>query len=132
MSNASDCIFCKIIGGEIPGRIIDQNADVMVFVSMENHPLVVTREHVVDIFSLSDQLGAAVMSEAIKIAKAMREALQPDGIHVAQSNGEAAGQEVFHYHMHLYPRWTHGHVPAADEAGKDHMLQILKAALAKI
>lgn len=132
MSDASDCIFCKIIGGEIPGRIIDQNADVMVFVSMENHPLVVTREHVVDIFSLSDQLGAAVMSEAIKIAKAMREALQPDGIHVAQSNGEAAGQEVFHYHMHLYPRWTHGHVPAADEAGKDHMLQILKAALAKI
>jgi len=132
VSDASDCIFCKIIGGEIPGRIIDQNADVMVFVSMENHPLVVTREHVVDIFSLSDQLGAAVMSEAIKIAKAMREALQPDGIHVAQSNGEAAGQEVFHYHMHLYPRWTHGHVPAADEAGKDHMLQILKAALAKI
>ena len=132
MSDASDCIFCKIIRGEIPGRIIDQNANVMVFLSLENHPLVVTREHLVDIFSLTDQQGAAVMSEAIRIAKAMREALKPDGIHVAQSNGAAAGQEVFHYHMHLYPRWTHDHIPAADEAGQNHMLQILKAALARL
>jgi histidine triad (HIT) family protein len=132
MSDASDCIFCKIIRGEVPGRIVDQNADVVVLLSLENHPLVITREHVVDIFTMTDSQGAAVMSEAIKIAKVMRAALQPDGIHVAQSNGEAAGQEVFHYHMHLYPRWTHGHVPAADEAGQDHMLQILKAALARL
>jgi histidine triad (HIT) family protein len=131
VSDSSDCIFCKIISGAIPGRIIDQNADVMVFLSLENHPLVVTREHVVDVFSLTDRQGAAVMSEAVKIAKAMREALNPDGIHLAQSNGAAAGQEVFHYHMHLYPRWTHGRMPGADEAGKDRMLQILKAALAK-
>ncbi len=131
MSDA-DCIFCKIIRGEIPGRIIDQNADVMVFLSLENHPLVVTRDHIDDIFSLTDEQAAAVMSEATRIAKAMREALKPDGIHVAQSNGAAAGQEVFHYHMHLYPRWTHGHVPAADEAGQNRMLQMLKAALAKV
>lgn len=132
MSEASDCIFCKIIRGEIPGRIIDQNADVMVILSLENHPMVITREHVADIFSLTDRQGAAVMSEAIKIADAMREAIESDGIHVAQSNGEAAGQEVFHYHMHLYPRWTHGHVPDASDAGQDRMLQILKAALAKV
>jgi len=132
VSDASDCIFCKIIHGEIPGRIIDQNAEVVVIVSLENHPLVLTREHVVDIFALTDRQGAAVMSEAIKIANAMREALAPDGIHVAQSNGEAAGQEVFHYHMHLYPRWTHGRVPDPTEAEMDHTLQILEAALAKV
>ncbi len=132
MSDSTDCIFCKIIRGEIPARIIDQNSDVLVMLSLENHPLVITREHVVDIFALTDKQGADVMSEAIKVAKAMREAIHPDGIHVAQSNGEAAGQEVFHYHMHLYPRWTHGRIPAADEAGQDHMLQILKAALAKV
>ena len=132
MSDASDCIFCKIIRGEIPGRIIDQNAEVMVILSLENHPLVITREHIVDIFSLSDAQGAAVMSEAIKIAHAMREGLEPDGIHLAQSNGAAAGQEIFHYHMHLYPRWPHGRVPAADAAGQDRMLQILKAALARV
>jgi histidine triad (HIT) family protein len=132
VSDASDCVFCKIIRGEIPGRIIDQNAEVVVLLSLENHPMVITREHLVDIFTMTDQQGAAVMREAIKIAKVMRDALQPDGIHLAQSNGEAAGLEVFHYHLHLYPRWTHGRVPAADEAGQDHMLQILKASLAKI
>ena len=132
MSDASDCIFCKIIRREIPGRVVDQNADVMVFLSLENHPLVVTREHLVDIFSLTDKQGAAVMSEASKIAEAMREALEPDGIQLAQSNGAAAGQDVFHYHMHLYPRWKDGRVPRADDASKDRMLQSLKAALAKV
>ena len=132
MSDASDCIFCKIVRGEIPGRIVDQNADVMVFLSLENHPLVVTREHIVDIFSLTDKLGAAVMSEAIKIAKAMREAIKPDGIQLAQSNGAAAGQDVFHYHMHLYPRWKDSRVQHAGNASKDQMLQSLKAALAKV
>jgi histidine triad (HIT) family protein len=132
VSDASDCIFCKIVRGEIPGRIVDQNADVMVFLSLENHPLVVTREHIVDIFSLTDKLGAAVMSEAIKIAKAMREAIKPDGIQIAQSNGAAAGQDVFHYHMHLYPRWKDSRVQHAGDASKDQMLQSLKAALAKV
>ena len=132
MSDASDCLFCKIIRGEIPGRIVDQNADVMVFLSLENHPLVITREHVADIFSMTDKQGAAVMSEAVKIAKAIRQALKPDGIQIAQSNGAAAGQEVFHYHMHLYPRWKDGRAPHADDASKDQMLQSLHAALAKV
>lgn len=129
MSDASDCLFCKIISGEFPGRIVDQNADVTVFLSLENHPLVVTREHVADIFTLTDKQAAAVMKEAIKIAEAMRDALGPDGIYVAQSNGEAAGQDVFHYHLHLYPRWTDGRLPQVDDLNKDRMLQVLKAAL---
>jgi histidine triad (HIT) family protein len=132
VNDASDCVFCKIIRGEIPARIIHQNPSVVTFLSLENHPMVITREHLVDIFSMTDQQGAAVMSEAIMIAKAMREALQPDGIHLAQSNGEAAGQEVFHYHLHLYPRWTTSHVPDGDEAGQERMLQILKTALSKV
>ena len=132
MSDERDCIFCKIIRGEIPGRMIDHNAEVMVFLSLENHPLIVTRKHVQDIFSIDDQLGAAVMKESVRIANAMRDALAPDGIHIAQSNGEAAGQEVMHYHMHMYPRWTHGRVPDADDAGLDRMRDILKSALAKV
>jgi histidine triad (HIT) family protein len=132
VSDASDCIFCKIVRGEIPGRIIDENADVMAFLSLENHPLIVTRDHLVDILSLTNKQGAAVMSEAIRIAKAMYEAIKPDGIQVTQSNGAAAGQDVFHYHMHLYPRWNDTRVPHADDASKDRMLQSLKAALAKI
>ena len=102
------------------------------FLSLENHPLVVTREHVVDIFTLTDKEAAAVMKEAIKIAEAMRDALGPDGIFLAQSNGAAAGQDVFHYHLHLYPRWTDGRAAQTDDASKDAMLQVLKAALAEV
>jgi histidine triad (HIT) family protein len=132
VTDAGDCVFCKIIRGEIPGQIIDQNAQVVALLSLEGHPMVITREHVVDIFAMTDRQAAAVMSEAIKIAAAMRDAIAPDGIHLAQSNGEAAGQEVFHYHMHLYPRWTHGRVPPTDAAGQDHLLQILKAAIVTV
>ena len=132
MSDAGDCIFCKIIRGEIPARIIDQNPEVLALLSLEGHPMVITREHVVDIFTMTDAQGAAVMSEAIKVARAMRAAIQPDGIHLAQSNGEAAGQEVFHYHLHLYPRWTHGRVPPTDAPGQDRLLEILKDSLKKV
>lgn len=131
MSDAN-CIFCKIVRGEIPARVIDRNSDVIAFLSLENHPLIVTTEHVADIFSLPDKLGAAAMSEARKIAHAMREAIRPDGIFLAQSSGVAAGQEVFHFHMHLYPRWKDGHAPATDNASQDRMLQNLQAALAKV
>ncbi len=72
------------------------------------------------------------MRSAIKIAKAMREALKPDGVEVSQANGEAAGQDVLHYHLHLYPRWKDGTVPGIDEASKDQLCQKLKSALARI
>ena len=130
--NDPNCVFCRVIRGELPGRIIDRNDDVIVFLSLDNHPLVVTTDHVAAIFDLSDRQGAAVMREAVRIAKAMRAALNPDGIHLAQSNGEAAGQEVFHYHMHLYPHWSHHRGLDESEAGKDRMAADLKAALAKI
>jgi histidine triad (HIT) family protein len=101
-----DCIFCKIIKGEISACIIDQNEFVIVFVSLENHPLIVTKKHVRDIYDLSEQDGIEVMNSAVKIAKATKSALNCDGIQIVQSNGVAAGQEVFHYHMHVKPKWV--------------------------
>ncbi|HXN87296.1 MAG TPA: HIT family protein [Candidatus Binataceae bacterium] len=131
MSDTANCLFCAIISGKIPARILDQNAEVVVFLSLENHPLVVTRRHIADVFAMSAEQGAAVMNEAIKIAKAMRIGLAPDGIYLGQANGEAAGQEVSHYHLHLYPRWKDGRLPGTDEAAKDATFEALKKALAK-
>ena len=131
MSDTANCLFCAIISGKIPSRILDQNSEVVVFLSLENHPLVVTREHVADIFSMSAEQGAAVMNEAIKIAKAMRIGLEPDGIYLGQANGEAAGQEVPHYHLHLYPRWKDGRLPGTDDASKDATFEALKKALTR-
>jgi histidine triad (HIT) family protein len=130
VNDTANCIFCAIINGKIPGRILDQNSEVVVFLSLENHPLIVTREHIADIFSMSAGQGAAVMNEAIKIAKAMRIGLAPDGIYLGQANGEAAGQEVPHYHLHVYPKWKDGRLPGTDDASKDKMLVTLKNALA--
>ena len=130
MSDAANCIFCAIISGKIPSRILDQNSEVVVFLSLENHPLVVTKKHIADVFSMGAEQAAAVMSEAIKIAKAMRIGLEPDGIYLGQANGEAAGQEVPHYHLHLYPKWEDGRLPGTDDASKDATFEALKKALA--
>lgn len=99
------CTFCRIIDREIPAYIIDENDRVIVFLSLENHPLVVTREHILDIYAMPGDVGAAVMEETIKVARAVKKALQCDGVYLTQANERAAGQDVFHYHLHVYPCW---------------------------
>lgn len=99
------CTFCGIIAKEIPAHILDENDQVIVFLSLENHPMVVTKAHIPDIYTLPDDLGAAVMSEAIKVARAVKQALGCDGVYLTQANEHAAGQDVFHYHLHVYPCW---------------------------
>ncbi|MFZ2484436.1 MAG: HIT domain-containing protein [Minisyncoccia bacterium] len=101
-----NCIFCKIIKREIPGNILDENEDVIVFMSLENHPLVVPKKHITDIYSLDDKTGAEIMETSIRMAKRVKEEFKCDGIYITQANGPAAGQEVFHYHMHIYPRFN--------------------------
>jgi histidine triad (HIT) family protein len=132
MADADKCIFCRIIRGEIPGRIIGQDAEVVVLLSLENHPLILTRDHVPDVFSLRDAQGAAVMKAARTIAIAMRDALKPDGLYLGQANGAAAGQEVFHYHLHLYPRWNDGRKVTTDESSMETTFQSIRDALAKV
>lgn len=100
-----ECIFCKIIAREVPAYIIDENDRVIVFLSLENHPLVVPKEHIRDIYAMPAEIGAAVMEEAVRVAKAMKQSLQCDGMYLTQANERSAGQDVFHYHMHIYPSW---------------------------
>lgn len=101
----NDCIFCKIINRQAPGYIIAENADVIIFVSRHNHPLVVPKRHVRDIYELDDRTGHHVMDSMIRTAKAVKHGLECDGIYITQANEPAAGQDVFHLHFHIYPRW---------------------------
>lgn len=101
----NSCIFCRIVLRQAPADILAENDAVIVFLSLEHHPLVVPKLHVPDLFALSDGLGAALMRETVRVAKAVRAGLHCDGIYVTQANGEAAGQDVFHLHLHVYPRW---------------------------
>ena len=100
-----DCIFCKIINRQIPAYILDENEDVVTFLSLENHPLVVPKRHIPNIYSLDDRSASAVMVEAVKIAKAVKEGVGCDGINLVQANEPAANQDVFHFHLHIKPRW---------------------------
>jgi histidine triad (HIT) family protein len=106
----NDCIFCKIVKREVPAYIIDENKDTLVFLSHENHPLVVTKQHLQDVYDLDEHVASAVMIEAVKIAKAVKAGLGCDGVNLVQSNGPAAGQDVFHFHLHIKPRWHNDQV----------------------
>jgi histidine triad (HIT) family protein len=106
----TDCIFCRIVAGTAAASIVYDDALTMAFVDMRQpipgHVLVVPKTHVREILALDDVTGAAIMSTVARVARAVQAAFAPDGMNIFQSNGEAAGQEVFHFHMHVLPRRT--------------------------
>lgn len=105
VDNQEACVFCRIAEKQVPAHIIDESDEVIVFLSLENHPLVVPKQHISDIYAMPNDIGACVMEETIKIARAVKKALRCDGIYLTQSNESAAGQDVFHFHLHVYPCW---------------------------
>lgn len=130
----NDCIFCQIIAGAAPAYVIGQDERVIVFLSLENHPLIVPKAHIPDLHALPAELGAAVMEWSVIIANAVRRALGCEGIYVTQANGAAANQDVFHYHMHIYPRWfdagrSAAYATVASFESKQRTLDLIRQAL---
>ena len=123
------CVFCKIIARQLPGYIIAEDESMIVFVALEGHPLVLPKAHIPDIFGLSDELGSAIMKTAREVARATKEGLAADGIYVTQTNGVAAGQSVFHYHMHIFPKWSDGRQLGHDEASRKATTEKVRAVL---
>jgi histidine triad (HIT) family protein len=111
VSRKPDCIFCQIVEGRAPSFPVDEDATTISFLDLfpvaEGHTLVVTREHYENVFEASSEALAGVAAASWRVAHAIRTVIAPDGLGVFQLNGAAAGQTVFHYHMHLVPRW-HG------------------------
>ena len=105
MSTDPDCIFCKIIAGEIPSFKIYEDSETFAFMDInEGHALVIPREHARDVYSVSDAAIAATVKTAKRIAAAVDKTLNPDGLNLLQCNGPAAAQSVMHFHMHVLPR----------------------------
>jgi histidine triad (HIT) family protein len=102
-------IFRRIILGEIPSYKIYEDAETYAFLDIApaspGHTLVICKSEVANIYALSDADLIATARTTQRVARAMREKLSADGVNIVQSNGTAAGQEVFHYHVHLIPRW---------------------------
>jgi histidine triad (HIT) family protein len=103
-----ECIFCKIVRGEAPADKVYEDERVVVFMDLfpvtDGHTLVVTKEHFENLFEATEESLQAVIASSKRIAGAIQAVLEPEGLMVFQLNGRAAGQAVFHYHMHLMPR----------------------------
>ncbi len=104
-----DCIFCKIVNGEIASKTLYEDEDFRVILDLgpatKGHALIIPKEHYADIFELPDEVVAGTMILAKRLAESIREKLGADGFNLVQNNGEAAGQSVMHFHLHLIPRY---------------------------
>ena len=109
----SDCIFCKIAAGEIPSATIYEDEVFRVILDLgpatKGHALILPKQHFADITQMPEELTAKAFVLAKKIVTFMKGALPSDGYNIVQNNGEAAGQTVFHFHIHLIPRYTNDH-----------------------
>ena len=105
----SDCIFCRIANGDIPSAALYEDEDFKVILDLnpasKGHALVLPKEHADNLFSLPDEIAAKVLPVAKKVAGRLYKGLGCDGFNLVQNNGEIAGQTVFHFHMHLIPRY---------------------------
>ena len=105
----ADCIFCKIIGGEIPSNTIYEDDEFKVILdaspASKGHALILPKEHYADIYEIDEKTAGHAMQLAKKLAKHMTDVLKCDGFNIVQNNHEIAGQTVFHFHMHLIPRY---------------------------
>ena len=139
MSDAGGCIFCKIVAGEAPASIVAQDEQVVAFMAVpqagRGHVLVVPRRHYATCFELDDALAGPLFGTALRIARAVDRLHRPDGLSLVQNNRPAAGQSVFHVHLHVLPR-TQGvrvnlHDPKglSDRAELDRMAAEIAAAL---
>ena len=104
-----DCIFCKIAAGEIPSRKIYEDNDLIAIMDLsptsKGHSLIIPKEHYTNIYDIDEEIAGKVMKTAKKLATKMTVALNCDGFNLLQNNGETAGQTMFHFHMHLIPRY---------------------------
>ena len=104
-----NCIFCKLANGVIPTNKIYEDDDFTVILdanpATKGHALILPKEHFANLYEIDDRAASKVLPLAKKMAKHMTEVLQCDGFNVLQNNGETAGQTVFHFHVHLIPRY---------------------------
>lgn len=105
----SDCIFCKIVNGGIPAAKVYENEHVFAFLDIsqvtKGHTLVIPKIHKENIYELSQEIARDVFESVPAIANAIKAEFSPIGLNVVNNNGEHAGQSVFHFHLHLIPRY---------------------------
>lgn len=108
----SDCIFCKIVNGEIPSAKVFENEHVLAFMDIsqvtKGHTLVIPKVHKENVYELTPEIARNLYEVVHTIANALKAEFNPLGLNTINNNGELAGQTVFHFHLHLIPRYGKG------------------------
>lgn len=106
---SGDCVFCRIVAKQISASVVHEDGHTLAFMDLgqvnPGHVLVALKAHAENIYALDEAQAAAVFATAARVARAIRSAFAPQGLSVYQANGTAAGQTVFHLHVHLVPRY---------------------------
>lgn len=104
-----DCIFCAIAEGVIPATKVYEEDQILAFMDINpanpGHLLVIPKRHYRNIFDINTEMAGKIMQVGTQLARAIKTALNPDGLNLLQSSESAAFQTVFHFHLHLIPRW---------------------------
>ena len=105
----ADCVFCKIMAKQIPASVVYEDEHTLAFMDLgqvnPGHVLVALKAHAENMYALDDAQAGAVFRSVARVSRAIRAAFAPQGLSVYQANGKAAGQTVFHLHVHLVPRY---------------------------
>jgi histidine triad (HIT) family protein len=108
----TNCIFCKIVNGEIPAAKVFENEHVLAFLDIsqvtKGHTLVIPKVHKENLYELTPEIAGKLYEVVPSIAKAIKTEFKPVGLNSVNNNGELAGQSVFHFHLHLIPRYGKG------------------------
>lgn len=117
-----ECVFCKIIAGEIPSYTIFEDNEFKVILdanpAVRGHALILPKEHYADLYEIDEEVAGRAMKLAKKMAVHMTEVLSCDGFNLLQNNHKAAGQTVFHFHLHMIPRYKDDGVGLGWKMGK--------------
>ena len=110
MTNSRDCVFCKVLRGQLPSTVVFEDEHTLAFLNIapatDGHTLVIPKTHTEDLLSVSPEDLAAATRTTQTVARILDDRLSPDGLSVFQSNRAAGWQDVFHLHFHVVPRWT--------------------------
>ena len=130
-----NCIFCKIANGDIPTYSLYEDEDFRVIFDASpascGHALILPKDHCANVFEIPDELQAKAYILAKKIASVLSKVFEADGVNILQNNNEAAGQSVFHFHIHIIPRFKDDGAMLAWKPGEQNR-EVLEAALEKI
>lgn len=130
-----NCIFCKIINGDIPSAKVYEDENVYAFLDIsqvtKGHTLVIPKMHKENLFDLTLDMAGPIFESVKQVADAIQKAYSPKGLNLLNNNGEAAGQTVFHYHIHLIPRYSSedGFHPVFKENNSGHNLKEIADAI---